>query len=226
MRLKNCQKTAAEVTIVNEHRFYLLDFHDFYEYEDETSYKRQFNIYNPVTGKEVVEAFSIPAEGEVLLDCYLNVMGEQPIDIGVYFQVKDGETTRLSVEGEVQDVKMSLNRVLINMREIYKGNVYNSNKFLSKELRLLNDGDHDCGFEIEPPSFDQCDIKITPLKGIVKKHSFQRMDLLMEPIKTGEFDFCIKWKYFDDLKAHPDLYIEQSDNIQFNKEEGGKSLIK
>ena len=29
----------------------------------------------------------------------------------------------------------------------------------------------------------------------------------MEPIKTGEFDFNIKWKYFDDFKINPDLYI-------------------
>ena len=92
------------------------------------------------------------------------------------------------------------------MRQIYKGNVDNSNKFLSKELRIVNEGNHDCGFQITDPSFDQCDIKIRPLKGIIKKHSFQRIDLLIEPIKTGDFDFPLSWNYFDDFKAHPELY--------------------
>ena len=51
----------------------------------------------------------------------------------------------------------------------------------------MNDGNHDCGFEIVPPEYEQCDIKIQPLKGIVKKNSVQRIDLLLEPIKTGDF---------------------------------------
>jgi hypothetical protein len=44
-----------------------------------------------------------------------------------------------------------MNRASINMREIYKGNVYNSNKFLSKQLMIVNEGNHDCGFEIVRP---------------------------------------------------------------------------
>ena len=34
---------------------------------------------------------------------------------------------------------MELNKPNIKMKEIYKGNTYNSNKFLSKELQLIND---------------------------------------------------------------------------------------
>lgn len=117
---------------------------------------------------------------------------------------------------EVQDVHACMNRTSINMREIYKGNVYNSNKFLSKQLQIVNDGNHACGFEIIPPEFEQCDIKITPLKGIIEKDSFKRIDLLIEPIKTGDFDINIKWKYFDDFKVNPDLYIDVAENVRFN----------
>ena len=82
---------------------------------------------------------------------------------------------------------MSMSRAQINMRQIYKGSVYNSNKFLSRQLQLVNDGNHDCGFEIISPEYEQCDIKIQPLKGVVKKDGTQRLDLFLEPIKTGPF---------------------------------------
>lgn len=90
----------------------------------------------------------------------------------------------------------------------------------------MNDGNHDCGFEIVPPEYEQCDIKIQPLKGIVKKNSVQRIDLLLEPIKTGIFDFDIRWRYFDDFKLHSDLYIENNDQVWFNKQDGMKSMTK
>ena len=32
--LKNTQKTPVEVNLINDHRFYILDFYDFYEFED------------------------------------------------------------------------------------------------------------------------------------------------------------------------------------------------
>ena len=70
-------------------------------------------------------------------------------------------------------MEMSLSRNEINMREIYKGNVYNSNKFLSRQLQLVNDGNHDCGFEIEAPNYEQCEIKVQPLRGLVKKMGFK-----------------------------------------------------
>ena len=39
---------------------------------------------------------------------------------------------------------------------------------------------------------------------------------MLEPIKTGDFNFEIKWKYFDDFKVSPDLYIEESERVRFN----------
>ena len=65
------------VSIVNQHRFYDLDFYDFYSFEDESYYKRKFNIYDPKTGEELVRPFKINPESEIVLDCYLNVMGEE-----------------------------------------------------------------------------------------------------------------------------------------------------
>jgi hypothetical protein len=50
-------------------------------------------------------------------------------------------------------------------------------------------------------------LKIEPLRGIIKKNSTQRIDLILEPVKTGEFDISIAWKYFDDFKVNPDLYF-------------------
>jgi hypothetical protein len=153
-------------------------------------------------------------------------MAEESIDLSVEFEVKDGERTSMKIVGEVQDVSMSMSRESINMREIYKGSSYNSNKFLSRELQLVNDGNHDCGFEIQPPTYEQCDIKIQPLRGVVKKNSVQRVDLLLEPIQTGEFDFDLQWRYFDDFKITPNLYPELAEYVRFNEEDGAKSLSK
>jgi len=54
------------------------------------------------------------------------------------------------------------------------------------------------------------------LKGIIKQNSHQRIDLILEPIKTGNFDMKIKWRYFDDFKVNPDLYLDIGENIRFN----------
>jgi hypothetical protein len=50
--------------------------------------------------------------------------------------------------------------------------------------------------------------------------------LIIEPIKTGDFDLKIQWKYYDDFKANPDLYIDLAEQFQFNSVDGGKSMIK
>lgn len=67
----------------NAHRFYVLEFYDFYEFEDEESYKRRLNFYDPVSGKEVLEWFTVAAEGEVALDCMLNALEEESIDLSI-----------------------------------------------------------------------------------------------------------------------------------------------
>lgn len=58
--------------IHNSHRFYVLDFYDFYEFEDELSYKRRLNVYDPVSGQEALGWITIPPEGTVNLECALN----------------------------------------------------------------------------------------------------------------------------------------------------------
>lgn len=93
-----------------------MDFYDFYDFEDESCYKRKFNIYNATTGTEVVEHLQIPPESEVALDCYLNAMGEESYDFEVEVQVTHGEKTKIKILAEVQDVHMSMNRNSINMR--------------------------------------------------------------------------------------------------------------
>ena len=103
LTLRNPQRTAAQVTISNPHRFYMLDFYEFYDFEDESCYKRRFNIYNSATGEE-------------LMDCFLNVLGEDSIDLEIEFAVKNGNSTKMQVVGEVQDVEMNMSREEINMR--------------------------------------------------------------------------------------------------------------
>ena len=116
LTLRNPQRTAAQVTISNPHRFYILDFYEFYDFEDESCYKRRFNIYNSATGEELMESFSIPPEDEMVLDCFLNVLGEDSIDLEIEFAVKNGNSTKMQVVGEVQDVEMNMSREEINMR--------------------------------------------------------------------------------------------------------------
>lgn len=64
------------------------------------------------------------------------------------------------------------------------------------------------------------------MHGIVKKKSNTRIDLIVEPIKTGEFEINIKWKYYDDFKMNPEHYPALSERAIFNQIEGHKSLIK
>lgn len=121
---------------------------------------------------------------------------------------------------------MELSRKEINLREIYKGNVYNSNKFLSKELQIMNTGPIDTAFEIVLPHNDECLIKIDPMKGIIKAKSTQRLDLILEPIKTGQFNITIPWNYFDDFKVNAHLYPHLEPIITFNQQDGHKTMIK
>lgn len=50
--------------------------------------------------------------------------------------------------------------------------------------------------------------------------------MIIEPIKTGDFDIRIEWQYFDDFKANPDLYMDLTEHHQFNSADGSKSMVK
>ena len=133
---------------------------------------------------------------------------------------------RCGVIAQIQDVSMRMSRSEINMRDIYKGNLYNSNKFLSKELQIVNDSNHDCSFQIIDPQIDNLDIKILPLKGLIPKKSYQRIDLIIEPIQTGDFDLQLQWNYNDDYKVNSELYPDLAENIIYNSVDGKKTLTK
>jgi hypothetical protein len=51
-----------------------LEFYDFYEFEDELSYKRRLNLYNPATGGEALDWITVPPESTFLLECTLNAL--------------------------------------------------------------------------------------------------------------------------------------------------------
>lgn len=72
------------------------------------------------------------------------------------------------MHGEVRETALQLSQDRINLREIYKGNVYNSNKFLSRQLAIKNIGHVETSFEIVPPEHDSCFVKIDPVKGVLQ----------------------------------------------------------
>lgn len=63
----------------------------------------------------------------------------------------NGATYKINVSAEVQLISPCLSRNNINIKEMYKGNTYNSNKFLSKELSIINDGNISFSYEIISP---------------------------------------------------------------------------
>ena len=160
LTLTNTQNTPIDFLIHNPHRFYELDFYDFYEFEDESSYKPRLNFYHPATKKELIDWCRIPPQSEISIECMVNCMEEESIDLQVEIEVKDGPRKKVGVVAEAQDVHAAMSREQINLKDIYKGNLYNSNKILSRELRICNQGHHDCAFEIQPPSFEQCHVRI------------------------------------------------------------------
>ncbi len=107
---------------------------------------------------------------------------------------------------QIQEIDCELSRREINMRQIYKGNVYNSNKFMSKELSIINNSSIETTFEFEEINQSTCLIKIEPMKFTLGPKSKRRIDLLIEPVKTGEWAEQIKWKYYDDFKMHQQNY--------------------
>lgn len=87
----------------------------------------------------------------------------------------------------VQEIKCEMSRQDINLRQIYKGNVYNSNKFLSKELSIENKTNIETTFEFEPIDQNVCTVKIEPMKFTIAPKAKKRIDLLIEPIRTGDW---------------------------------------
>lgn len=74
LTLRNPQKTPVRFRVHNPHRFYVLDFYDFYEFEDEQSYKRRLNFYDPSTGQEVLDWVTLAPETTLHLDCLFNAL--------------------------------------------------------------------------------------------------------------------------------------------------------
>ena len=92
------------------------------------------------------------------------------------------------------------------MKKIYKGNLYNSNKFLSRELSIKNNGNLDMSYKIISPETPQCQMSITQKEGVIKARSKQRLDLVVEPIKTGDFSAEYIIQLFDNVPLHSSEY--------------------
>ena len=60
---------------------------------------------------------------------------------------------------------------------MYKGNIYNSNKLLSKELAIINNGNIAFSYEIISPETDKCNLNMSQLSGVVDAKSKKRLDL-------------------------------------------------
>lgn len=45
----------------------------------------------------------------------------------------------------------------------------------------------------------------------------KRVDLVIEPIRTGELVQEIKWKYYDDFKMNPGNYPELAETVRFDE---------
>lgn len=54
------------------------------------------------------------------------------------------------------------------------------------------------------------------MKFTLKPLEKKRLDLLIEPIRTGEWDQQLKWKYYDNFKLNPQEYPELQKNTCFN----------
>ena len=65
----------------------------------------------------------------------------------------------------MQEIQAGISRNNINLKKIYKGNVYNSNKFLSKQLSIENEGNLDLNYEIIAPEVVHCRMNMNPIKG-------------------------------------------------------------
>jgi hypothetical protein len=46
------------------------------------------------------------------------------------------------------------------------------------------------------------------MKFTLKPLEKKRLDLLIEPIRTGEWEQQLKWKYYDNFKLNPQEYPE------------------
>ena len=126
----------------------------------------------------------------------------------------NGPTYNLNVLAEAQTISPEMSRNSIQIKEMYKGNIYNSNKLLSKELAIVNHGNIPCSYEIIAPETDKCNLHMSNLSGVVEAKSKKRLDLTVEPIKTGDFVAKYTINYYDNIP----LYPEDSDELNEIKE--------
>ncbi len=70
------------------------------------------------------------------LVCDYNTMGAEMVSESIYIETINGPVVEVPVTVYVQEIECEMSRKEINLRQIYKGNMYNSNKFLSKELSI------------------------------------------------------------------------------------------
>lgn len=72
-------------------------------------------------------------------------------------------------------------------------------------------------FEFEDIDQTMCGVRIEPMKFLLRPKEKKRIDLFIEPVRTGEWVQEIKWKYYDDFKMNPQNYPHLA-NLTFNKD--------
>ena len=119
----------------------------------------------------------VPGEGSLSLYFTLHVKEPEEIDLDIELEIMNGLTYKVNVCGKVEPINPILSRNSICMKEMYKGNIYNSTRLLSRELSIINKGNLAFSYEIIPPETDKCRLTMKNLKGVVPKKSKKILDL-------------------------------------------------
>ncbi len=51
-----------------------------------------------------------------------------------------------------------------------------------------------------------CSVRIEPMRFTIPPKGRKRVDLLIEPVRTGEWEQVLRWKYYDDFKMNSEKY--------------------
>lgn len=94
-----------ELSIINPHLYYSNDFDEFYVYDEE-------NISNKFRRLEILsqDTITLGAGQEHRIDCVYNTRECETFRDYIEFKVKEGETHKIEVFAEVQDIHIALSK--------------------------------------------------------------------------------------------------------------------
>lgn len=78
----------------------------------------------------------------------------------------------------------------------------------------MNTGNLDFTYEIIPQVVEQCNITFSKMKQIVTAQKKQRIDVVLDPIKTGPFSIDYEFRFYDDVPVYPSKYSQLADIIE------------